>query len=404
MQLRNPLIAPSLNGVMAGFPPAADKHVTLATAYQPEHLGYRVQNITRLFPTARISRGEGPIVPLERAGSLSIDELSVEGSNGEAALLMPEVLERTGVDSMIVMHRGKIVYEGYYGDMDSTKVHAMYSCTKSVVGLLVEAFIHNGALDQNALASHYIPELNASPAGSATLRQLLDMRANFMFSDKPKVNGRVQADYIMRLGFIPSPADHPAATGVYDLLQGARPMGPHGGPFRYDNGSTDTLGWVLRKVTGASLDRLISDLIWSRLGAERDASMTVDAGGTEWAGAGMGAILRDFARLGEMLRCSGEVNGQQLFHADVFSGIRQGGDPSIFGEGNEVLPGGSYRSQWWFYHDRHASFACRGQYGQRLWVAPGAETMIAQFAADPNLSALEPLRLRGFQAIADALR
>ena len=33
-----------------------------------------------------------------------------------------------------------------------------------------------------------------------------------------------------------------------------------------------------------------------------------------------------------------------------------------------------------------------------------AETLVAQFAVDPTLDVQEPLRLRGYQAIADALQ
>lgn len=249
----------------------------------------------------------------------------------------------------------------------------------------------------------YVPELHESPAGSATVRELLDMRANFMFSDKPKVPGQVQMDYITGLGFIPRTPDYVGARGVYELLVDAKPMGAHGGMFRYDNGSTDTLGWILRKATGQTLDALIGELIWSRIGAERDASMTIDTSGTEWAAGGMGAILRDFARLGETLRCHGAFNGQQVLPEVVYRRIQQGGDRSIFGEGDDRPSGGSYRSQCWFFHDRHNSFGCRGQYGQRLWIAPKAELVFAQFGVDSQLLALEPLRYRSFLAIADAL-
>lgn len=396
------LIAPSQDGWMVGFPPPSDRRITVSNSHLPEHLGWRILNSNRLFPMARISRGEGPIVPLMKGEALAVEKLTLQDDHGEV-IPMTEVWRRTGVDATLVMHRGRVVFEGYLGDMSSTRQHPLFSCTKSVVGLMVEDLIHAAVIDPSAPASLYLPELSASPVGSATVRQLLDMRANFMFSDKPKADGQVQVDYIMGLGFLPRPPAYSGANGAYELLETARAMGPHGGPFRYDNGSTDALGWILRRVTNASLDALISEKIWSKLGAEQDGSMLVDAAGIEWAGAGMAACLRDFARLGEMLRNLGRYNGHQLFPESVLSGIFQGGDPQVFAAGAGVPSGGSYRSQWWFNHDRHGSLGCRGQYGQRIWIAPQAETMIAQFAIDPTLTAMEPLRLRGFQAIVDAL-
>lgn len=396
------LIAPSQSGWMVGFPPPPEKRITPANSHLPQHLGWRVQNPGCLYPSARISRGEGPIVPLPIGERLSVDELSVEDGQGNL-LPMTEIWCKTGADATLVMHRGKVVFESYLGDMKATRQHAMFSCTKSVIGLLVEQLIHDKKIDASAPASGYIPELGASPAGSATVRQLLDMQAHFMFSDKPKADGQVQVDYILGLGFIPRPAGYQGANGAYELLVNARPMGDHGGPFRYDNGSTDTLGWILRRITGMSLDMMISESIWSKLGCEQDAGMLIDSAGTEWAAGGMSACLRDFARLGEALRCHGNFNGQQVLAPAVYEEILKAGDRDAFAAGAGVPTGGSYRSQWWFNHDKHDSYACRGQYGQRIWIAPKAEVMIAQFAADPNLAALEPLRLCGYRAIADAL-
>lgn len=387
---------------MVGFPPTPEKRVTPGNSHLPKNLGWRAQNPGRLHPSARISRGEDPIVPLPIGNTLDVDHLSVDDGQG-AMVPMTEIWRRTGADAILVMHRGKVVYERYLGDMTSTQQHALFSCTKSVVGLLVESLIHSGEIDATAPASTYVHELQASPAGSATVRQLLDMQAHFMFSDKPKVDGQIQVDYIMGLGFIGRPPGYSGSNGAYELLVNARPMGEHGGPFRYDNGSTDTLGWILRRVTNRSLDVLISQSIWSRLGAEQDAGMTIDTAGTEWAAGGMSACLRDFARMGEMLRCHGQFNGQQILHPKVYEDIVKGGSREAFAAGSGVPSGGSYRSQWWFNHDRHSSYGCRGQYGQRIWIAPAAEVMISQFAVDPTLTALEPLRLSGFQAIADAV-
>jgi CubicO group peptidase (beta-lactamase class C family) len=388
---------------MVGFPPPPNKRVTPWNSHLPEHLGWRVQNSSRLYPSARISRGEGAIVPLPVGEALDVEALLVDDGHG-AVLPMPEIWRRTGVDSTLVLHRGKIVHESYLGDMRPTRIHAMFSATKSFIGLLVECLIHEGLIDEGKSASAYLPELQASPVGSATVRQLLDMRANFKFSEKPKVAGQIQADYIMGVGFIPRPPGYGGPNGAYELLIQAQAMDGHGGPFRYDNGSTDALGWIVRRATGLSLDELISERIWSRLGAEHDASMMIDAAGAEWAAAGMGACLRDFARLGEMLRGGGYFNGQQILPAAVLTELRRGGDREAFAASGNAMVGGSYRSHVWLYHDRHESYCCRGQYGQRLWVAPMAETVIAQFAVDPTLDAQEPLRQRGYQAIADALR
>ncbi len=396
------LIAPSEEGLMVGFPPPADRRITPANAHLPQHLGWRILNTERLFPMARLSRGDGPVSALPQGPAMDVEGLSVDPGDGQA-LSMPEVWARTGLDAMMVLHRGQVVFERYLGDMSADRRHPMFSCTKSIVGLLVERLVHEGSIDENAPASHFIPELDGLATGTATIRQLLDMRANFRFSDRPRVTGEVQVDYIMGIGFVPRPPDYRGANGVYELLTSARDCGPHGGAFNYDNGSTDILGWILRRLSGVSLDQLIARDIWSKLGAQSDAAMLVDTSGTEWAAGGLACTLRDFARLGEMLRHKGHVNGQQILPEAIFDSIFRGGDSAAFAQGQGIPQGGSYRSQWWLYQDRYQLRVCRGQYGQRIYIAPDAETVIAQFSVDSNLAAMEPLRLRGVHRILDAL-
>lgn len=398
----NRLIAPSEEGLMVGFPPPADRQITPANAHLPQHLGWRILNIERLFPMARLARGDGPISELRPGTSLDVEGLSVDTGNGQR-LAMHEVWARTGLDAMLVLHRGQVVFERYLGDMSAHRLHPMFSCTKSIMGLLVERLALDGSIQENSPASHYIPELAGSAAGTASIRQLLDMRANFRFSDRPRMPGEVQVDYIMGLGLAPRPPDYRGAHGVYELLASARESGPHGGAFNYDNGSTDLLGWIVRRLTGECLDRLIARDIWSHLGAQSDAGMLIDASGTEWAAAGLVCTLRDFGRLGEMLRHKGYFNGQQILPEAIFDSIFQGGDRAAFAQGQGIPEGGSYRSQWWLYHDRHRLRVCRGQYGQRIWIAPDAETVIVQFSVDANLAALEPLRILAIHSILDAL-
>ena len=45
----------------------------------------------------------------------------------------------------------------------------------------------------------------------------------------------------------------------------------------------------------------LQERIWSKLGAEQDAYFAIDSVGTEFAGGGLNAGLRDLARFGEMI-------------------------------------------------------------------------------------------------------
>ena len=269
---------------------------------------------------------------------------------------------------------------------------------------MVRTLIVEGAIDPEAAASRYVPELSGTGLGSAKIRELLDMTASVQFFGQPRQPGEVDARYLQALGLLARPDGSEGPDGVYELLRHSKLHHEHGVQFRYENGSTDTLGWVLRRVTRRSLQQLFAERLWSHLGMEQDGTMMLDARKTEWAAGGLVLNARDFARLGELVRLEGRHGGKQVLPAAVFHELRKGGDRQAFAAGTSILPGGSYHDQWWFYHDRHDSFAARGQFGQRLWIAPAAETVIVQFSTDPDPTNLqEPLRLAAWQAIADTL-
>ena len=109
-------------------------------------------------------------------------------------------------------------------------------------------------------------------------------------------------------------------------MQTVQRQGEHGKAFDYKTVNTDVLGWIIARATGRNVAQLLSERIWSRLGAEQDAYFTVDSIGTPFAGGGLNTGLRDLARFGEMLRNEGRFNGQQIVPKAVVDDIRRGGD------------------------------------------------------------------------------
>lgn len=396
--------APSALGIMVGSPPAPDNQVTPANALRPRFLRWGMLNTAALFPTTPVSRGEAPTIPLERGPALDVEALRV--ASGDATLSMADFYRASGLDALVVMHRGKVVFERYLGDTKPTSQHALNSCTKSMVGTLVGMAANEGVVDLQAPASQYVPELAKSALGGATVAQLLDMRANFSFSDKPHQIGALQMELHQALGTAPRPKDYAGPDGIYELLLTARPTTPHGeGPMRYDNGTTEALGWILHRVTGKPVSQLISERFWVPLGAEWDGNFMLDPKRTPIAAFGLQSTARDLARFGEMMRLGGKFNGRQIVPAGVIESITKGGDRAAFAASpsGPGMPGGSYRAQWWMAHDELDAYACRGQFGQVLWIAPKAEVVIVQFSSDPDASNSRlPLRLAAYKTIARA--
>ena len=83
------------------------------------------------------------------------------------------------------------------------------------------------------------------------------------------------------------PKDYDGPDGYFEYLQTVQPEGMHGDAFHYKTINTDALGWIISRVSGKEVTELLSDRIWSRMGAEQDGYMTVDGNGTPFAARGV---------------------------------------------------------------------------------------------------------------------
>jgi CubicO group peptidase (beta-lactamase class C family) len=93
--------------------------------------------------------------------------------------------------------------------------------------------------------------------------------------------------------------------------------------------------------------------------------------------------------------------------AAVVADIRHGSDKAKFAKaGYTLLPGYSYRSMWWVSHNELGAFEGRGIHGQRLYVAPGADMVVARFASHPIAAsaANDPITLPALLALGRMLR
>jgi hypothetical protein len=151
---------------------------------------------------------------------------------------------------------------------------------------------------------------------------------------------------------------------------------------------------------------MLSGRLWSRIGCEEDAYLTVDSIGVAMGGGGLSASLRDLCRFGELMRCDGSWRGQQIIPAQVIADIRRGSDPDKFVKaGYTLLPGYSYRNMWWVSHNSLGVFEARGIHGQRLYIVPQADLVIARFSSHPIASsaANDPVTLPAFAALSRLL-
>jgi CubicO group peptidase (beta-lactamase class C family) len=393
-------------GWMQGAPPPPDKRIRFEDDRVlgfPE-LRWSLSHMRELAPTAAIWRGPedaGDLGLATRASESLVENLKFADLQGQP-LTWAESLQRTYTDGIIVLHRGRRIYERYFGALQPHGLHACFSITKSYAATLAATLIHEGALNEHKTISHYLPEMSGTAYEDATLREVLDMQIGVAYSE---LYADPQADiwnYSRAGGLRPRSSGYDGPGNFYEYLLTLRKQGEHGAEFSYKTVNTEVLCWVMKRVSGIALADMLSQRIWSRIGCEEDGYLTVDSIGVSMGGGGLSANLRDLCRFGELMRCEGAYNRRQIIPAEVIADIRRGSDPAKFSKaGYTLLPGYSYRNMWWVSHNSTGMFEARGIHGQRLYICPGADLVIARFASHPSASsaANDSITLPAFAAL-----
>jgi len=395
-------------GWMIGSPPPPDKVIRWADGsfYTFPKFRWTFSHGRELMATSNVSRGISAPSLLPRAERNDIDNVTFVPLGKSEPMTWAQSLSANFTDGVVVLHKGRIVYERYFGALSAGGQHAAQSVTKSFFGTIGASLVAEGKLDANAKVAQYIPELKDSGFGNATVRQVLDMTTGLKYSENYADPKAEIWDHVRAGNVLPRPPGYQGPKSFYEFLKTVQPEGEHGQVFAYKTVNSDVLGWLIRRVTNRSVGENLSERIWSKLGMEQDAYIGIDTEGTEFAGGGLYTGLRDLARFGEMMRNDGRFNGQQIVPKAVVDDIRGGADKANFAKaGYATLPGGSYRNMWWVLNNPDGAFAARGIHGQTIYIDPKAEMVIARYATFPMAANgfNDPTSLPAYQALADKL-
>ncbi len=390
-------------GWMVGAPPPPEKRILAARA---DHMRFPMirwsySNMRSFCPTARVAAG-GLGTPFPRALRDDLGSVRFTPLGAAAETTFEESLLSAFTDGILVLHKGAVVFEKWFGVTGPETRHIAFSVTKSFVGTLVQMLVGEGRIDLAAPLTSVLPELAPSGFGSVAIGQVLHMTTALDFSEEyGNPNSGIGA-YSAALGLTPRPASYTGPHNLWDYLTTVSGAGTHGEQFVYRTPNTDVLAWLITRVEGKPFTRVLSERLWQPLGMLGDADMIVDEIGSPFAGGGLNLRLEDLARFGEAMR----LGGLGVIPAADVERIRKGGDPTRFHTAAyPLLSGWSYGSQWWHAHDNHGCFSARGIHGQTLWIDPVAEMVVARFASHPTAAngANDPHSLPAWRALADTL-
>ncbi|MSO22271.1 MAG: class C beta-lactamase-related serine hydrolase [Acidobacteria bacterium] len=391
--------------LMQGFPPVPKVQVTLGNWRAAPFNHWAFHHVREIVPSADIPNDPGNVMELP-AAPVALANLRIDGPT---PLSFAEFLSETDTDALVILHRGRMVFEHYANGTTAETPHILMSVSKSLLGLLAGALAGRGQLDPERAVTNLVAEVADTAYKGATIRHLLDMRANIGFNEDYLATSGPIVAYRKSTNWNPlEPGDIPSDLRSFfrELTQAD---GPHGGPFSYISPNTDLLGWVIERAAGRRYADLMSELVWKPMGAERSAYITVDRLGAPRCAGGFCATIRDLARVGQLIVQGGRCGSTQIVPNSWIDDITTHGDRDAWGAGNfaAYFPGLPihYRSKWYVLQGQAPLLFGFGIHGQNLFVDRQNQIVVAKVSSQalPLDSVRIELTMRAVSQIRSAL-
>ncbi len=213
--------------------------------------------------------------------------------------------------SFLVVKDGKLLHEQYFNGYNQLSKTNSFSMAKAVTVMLLGKAIEERKIKSvDEKFSDLYPEFKTKPFGKdLTLKNLAQMESGLDWDENYKNP------------FLPN------ARAYYgkNLLKAAfsrRFKEQPGERFEYQSGSTQLLGFALKKALNQSLASYLSEKFWIPLRMEQNADWSVDESGMEKTYCCIHSNSRDFAKLGQLFLDNGKVGDKQILNLDFVEQMR----------------------------------------------------------------------------------
>lgn len=331
-------------------------------------------HVREIVPSAEIKNNNQVIIPLR------------ENIKTFVNLNISKIMDETETDAIVITKDNDILFEKYNNKMTKSSPHILFSVSKSILGLLVGSLVESKELKEDDLVIKYIPELDGTAYSDATIRDLLDMRVGVKFDeDYTAVSGPI-VNYRYAANWNPVPEGVEAGDLRSFMSSLTERDGKHGGRFHYVSPNTDLMAWVCERATGVRYAELLSERLWTPIGAEYSGYITVDRIGAARAAGGVCFTARDLARVGLLIANNGYANGKQIISETWIDDIVNNGSDDAWKKREGMDEFGNmpmhYRSFWYVQKDGDPLVHGLGIHGQYLFIDPKLNLSISWFSSD----------------------
>ena len=340
------------------------------------------QNLNRvyeIFPTSKLSHSSKPLVfkkgaPLELPSNFIFEDKVIK---------VDEYLSRTDTSALLILKDGKISYENYWLTGGKNVQWISMSVAKSFISALIGIAIDQGHIKSlEDKVTDYVPQLKNSAYDNVRIKDILQMSSGASWNeDYSDPNSDInRSSKIFAIG---GSLDEFSASLKKELKPGSY--------NRYNSTDTQVLGMLLREATRTSVTKYMEEMLWHPMGAQDSGYWILDSKNMEMAYAGFNATARDYAKLGELYRLGGKINGKQIIPSDWIKASVKPDAPHLMPGDNPLsdFPLG-YGYQWWV-PDLSGDFSAIGVYNQFIYVSPKSNMVIVKLSANSIYGTSEAL-------------
>jgi CubicO group peptidase (beta-lactamase class C family) len=281
---------------------------------------------------------------------------------------------RRHTHGVVIMSRGQVVAERYAPGYDPTTSQLGFSMTKSVIATLIGVLVQQGRLRLSDPAPIMAWQSPDDPRRAITIEQLMRMDSGLDLDED--MSG---FDLSTQLVYLEDDIAAAAAQAQLKATPGTR--------WHYSGASTHLLARVLRDTvggTGTDVQEFARTNLFDPLGMG-EVTLEMDATGTPIGAHYMLAAPRDWARLGELYRGDGVVQGTRILPEGWSTLVATPTLDSDYGAGWWTVrgsdDGGRFSRQLKEAGVPADTFYALGNLGQYLAVIPSRELVIVRMGS-----------------------
>jgi CubicO group peptidase (beta-lactamase class C family) len=276
------------------------------------------------------------------------------------------------VVGLLVLKNGEVVLEDYELGIGPKTLWPSYSMAKSAASTLIGAALQDGSISSlDDPVTKYVPGLKGGAYEGVSVRNIIQMASGVKW-DETYVDPKSDRRRLLEIQLQQKPGT------ILPFMSSLSKAGAPGSIWNYNTGETFIVGAVIEGATHKPLAQYLSEKIWKPWGMESKAQWQLESpNGMGWAGGGLLATLRDFARIGLLAHADGVIEGKRIVPAGWFDEA---------GSGKEI--GGKwvdYGYLWWTFPKgdtvHEGAFQAVGIFGQHMYINRKEKVVIVVLSA-----------------------